>query len=169
MNRHRRLGFTLIELMIVVVILSIIAAIGIPNMMRSRLSAQEASAIATMRTISSAQAAAQAQVLFPDPTTKIGLYGSFVEFDGLIAPKPLDSAITTPPPREVRVSIFIDLCRSNERQSKLSGLCRSYDGQRNLPTIFHGSFRRCAVHHRWLATFCHLTVPVSRSLSGDNQ
>lgn len=97
MNRHRRLGFTLIELMIVVVILSIIAAIGIPNMMRSRLSAQEASAIATMRTISSAQAAAQAQVLFPDPTTKIGLYGSFVEFDGLIAPKPLDSAITTPP------------------------------------------------------------------------
>lgn len=83
--------------MIVVVILAIIAAIGIPNLLRSRLSAQETSAIATLRTIGTAQAGAQAQVLFPDTTTKVGLYGSFIEFANLDDPKPLDSIITTPP------------------------------------------------------------------------
>src|SRR5438445_12306709 len=47
-------GFSLIELLIVVAIILIIAAIAIPNLLRSRMAANEASAVGSMRTINTA-------------------------------------------------------------------------------------------------------------------
>jgi len=48
-------GFSLIELLIVVAIILIIAAIAIPNLLRSRMAANEASAVGSVRTINTAQ------------------------------------------------------------------------------------------------------------------
>ena len=48
-------GFSLIELLIVVAIILIIAAIAIPNLMRSRMAANESSAVGSIRTINTAQ------------------------------------------------------------------------------------------------------------------
>jgi prepilin-type N-terminal cleavage/methylation domain-containing protein len=48
-------GFSLIELLIVVAIILVIAAIAIPNLLRSRMSANEASAVSSVRTINTAQ------------------------------------------------------------------------------------------------------------------
>ena len=44
-------GFSLIELLIVVAIILIIAAIAIPNLMRAKMAANEASAVGSVRTI----------------------------------------------------------------------------------------------------------------------
>jgi type IV pilus assembly protein PilA len=48
-------GFSLIELLIVVAIILIIAAIAIPNLMKSRMAANESSAVGSIRTINTAE------------------------------------------------------------------------------------------------------------------
>ena len=48
-------GFSLIELLIVVAIILIIASIAIPNLLRARIAANEASAVASVRTVNTAQ------------------------------------------------------------------------------------------------------------------
>jgi type IV pilus assembly protein PilA len=48
-------GFSLIELLIVVAIILIIAAIAIPNLLKSRASANESSAVASVRTITTSE------------------------------------------------------------------------------------------------------------------
>ncbi len=48
-------GFSLIELLIVVAIILIIAAIAIPNLLRSKIAANESSAVSSLRTINTAE------------------------------------------------------------------------------------------------------------------
>jgi type IV pilus assembly protein PilA len=71
--QNKQKGFSLIELLIVVAIILIIAAIAIPNLMRSKMAANEASAVASLRTINTSSVSYSTTYgVFPTALSQLG-------------------------------------------------------------------------------------------------
>ncbi len=87
-------GFSLIELLIVVAIILIIAAIAIPNLLRSRMAANEASAVGSVRTMNTAAITFSSTYGdgFPPNITSIGTTGTVVSCQNA---ELIDSVLTT--------------------------------------------------------------------------
>jgi prepilin-type N-terminal cleavage/methylation domain-containing protein len=84
MRRQGAAGFTLIELLIVVAILAIIASLSIPNLLASKMNANETAALATMRNLVSAQAQLAVTARIDADNDGKGEYGTFLEMSGAV-------------------------------------------------------------------------------------
>jgi prepilin-type N-terminal cleavage/methylation domain-containing protein len=90
-------GFTLIELMIVVAIIAIIASTAIPKLLSSRVAANEAAAISTLRSIASSQAQLQSSSAIDCDSDGSGEFGYFAEMAGTF-PMRINAGLGAPGP-----------------------------------------------------------------------
>jgi len=83
MAGHR--GFTLLELLVIIVILAILITMALPNLLGGRISANETAALATVRTLVQAQLAFQARKEADLNSNGLGEFGTFGEMSGNVA------------------------------------------------------------------------------------
>ena len=136
-------GFSLIELLIVVAIILIIAAIAIPNLLRARIAANESSAASTVRTLVTAQLSYQNayQIFAPDiaslgPPAATGCSGTPTSANACIVDYQVATTSATNPksgyyfvvsPVTLSTQFFVEAHPASAGTSGVKGFCATED------------------------------------------
>ena len=142
-------GFSLIELLIVVAIILIIAAIAIPNLLRARLSANEASAASSVRQIT------RAEVAYSTSYPSVGYAASLAELGG--------PANCTP---SAATSCILDMSLSSGQKSGYNLLATGIAGGGGTNNTFVIGAAPMAFNKTGTRDFCSVTDAVLRARTG---
>lgn len=88
-------GFTIVELMVVTTIVAILLAIAVPNLISSRIRANETAAIASLRSVATAQAQFLQSAKADEDFDGHGEYGTFAEMGGRIGVRGFSTKVPT--------------------------------------------------------------------------
>lgn len=133
---RKQKGFSLIELLIVVAIILIIAAIAIPNLLKSRIAANEASAVGSLRTVNTAEITYASS--HPDSGfTALATLGTEGLIDNVLsAGKKNGYSIVVTPGTDTPVSSFLSTATRSSAQTGGRAFCSTQSGviRYNPPT-----------------------------------
>jgi type IV pilus assembly protein PilA len=149
-KRTSTAGFSLIELLIVVAIILIIAAIAIPNLLRARIAANESSAAASVRSIATAEIAYNAAY----PT--LGYAAALANLGG-----PASGCTPTS-----ATACIIDNVLSNGTKSGYTFVAAGFASGGSLNSSFVGSSAPASFNLTGVRNFCVITDGVLRSNPG---
>jgi type IV pilus assembly protein PilA len=145
-----RAGFSLIELLIVVAIILIIAAIAIPNLLRAKIASNESSAAASVRSI------ATAEVAYNSAYPTLGYAAALANLGGPAsgcAPSSTSACI-------------IDSVLSSGAKSGYSFVAKGFSGSGGINDAFVASSAPVAFNQSGVRNFCIVTDGVLRSNPG---
>lgn len=138
--RRNSKGFSLIELLIVVAIILIIAAIAIPDLLKSRQAANQASAVGSLRTINTAEVTYSSTYTYGFSSTLLALGPPATPGDNSSAANLIDSVLAAGIKSTYEFAYFINPASPAVPQACVANTAPPAGGTPNTPPVTNSAY-----------------------------